>query len=42
MRKSIIVGIAAATTVVSVAFAQMAPTKMGDSSRAKSSRMTLE
>jgi predicted lipoprotein with Yx(FWY)xxD motif len=35
MRKSIIVGIAAATTVVSVAFAQMMPTKTGDSTKGK-------
>jgi predicted lipoprotein with Yx(FWY)xxD motif len=35
MRKAIIVGIAAATTAVSVAFAQMAPTKTGDSTKGK-------
>lgn len=35
MRKSIIVGIAAATTLVSVGFAQMAPTKMGDPTKGK-------
>jgi len=35
MRKLIIMSIAAATTVASVAFAQMAPTKMGDSAKGK-------
>ena len=35
MRKSFIFFIAAAATVASVAFAQMAPTKTGDSTKGK-------
>jgi predicted lipoprotein with Yx(FWY)xxD motif len=35
MRKLLFVGIAAATTVTAVAFAQMAPTKTGDSTKGK-------
>ncbi|MGA8615189.1 MAG: hypothetical protein WB760_26630 [Xanthobacteraceae bacterium] len=35
MRKSLIILIAVATTVASVAFAQMAPTKVGDSPKGK-------
>ena len=40
MRNSFILAIAAITTVATVAFAQMAPTKTGDSAKAKCSPTT--